>query len=149
MRIAKNRISIASRNKRGRVDGKIDSILSLESDIANDKASFVLDGGLGYVAEKRDFRESPLIQDDAYVEIVLTRFPHLDSGSSMVSEGVRVRVYKPGKGESFIEYQMQQKDKTEKAFKSPPVKIQRQPLVEQLLLSRRFKRLGETLRFFQ
>ena len=120
LRIAKDKIYAASKHRRGRIDlGKIYSILNSYQDAANDGIDFVLDREMDYSLEKRDFTNDYL---DSYMEIAIARFSHLKMRSSVVSEGVRIRIYKQGKGESFIEYHKKEKDKEGKGIESSPIK---------------------------
>jgi hypothetical protein len=120
LRMAKDRIYVASKRKRGRIDlEKIHSILNSEPDATNNGMEFVLDREMDYSLEKRDLTNDYV---DNYMEISLTRFPHLSMKSSIVSEGIRIRIYKQGKGESFIEYHKVEKDKEGKGIESSLIK---------------------------
>ncbi|MGA2967950.1 MAG: hypothetical protein ABSD69_02170 [Candidatus Levyibacteriota bacterium] len=120
LRIARDRIYAASKHRRGRIDvEKIYSILNIYPESTSSSIDFVLDRELDYSLEKRDFTVDYVAN---CMEIAITRFPHLRMGSSVVSEGVRIRIYKQGKGESFIEYHKKEKNKDGKGIESSPIK---------------------------
>ena len=117
LRIAKDRILLAHKNKRGKIDrSRIESSLNDKFDLNHCSTTFTLDDEMDYSVEKVGYLE--------YMDITLTRFPHRPmAGKGIVSEGIRIRIYKQqGRGESFIEYHLKEKDEAGRPINSPPIK---------------------------
>jgi hypothetical protein len=91
------------------------------SNLVNGSKHIIVDEQIEYVIEKRSYQD--------FVEVVLTRFPfHPMKGAGIVSEGIRIKINKLGKGESFIEYHLREKGEKGESIPSNPFKNTREAL---------------------
>jgi hypothetical protein len=91
------------------------SFLDDTSNLVNGSKHIILDDETDYTVEKRGYQD--------FVEIVLTRSPFKPTtGAGVVSEGIRIRIDRFGKGGNVIEYHLKEKDENGKPIVSTPLK---------------------------